>query len=75
MQDQSTWMMRDRKISIDLEVTATPFAWRNEKFIIFAARDISSEKRKEALERIFFHDVINTAGTLQGVVDLLKQHG
>lgn len=58
---------------LDLEVTATPFAWGNEKFVIFAARDISAEKRKEALERIFFHDVINTAGALQGVVDLLKQ--
>ncbi len=58
---------------LDLEVTATPFLWSEQKFIIFAARDISSEKRKEALEQIFFHDVINTAGTLQGVVDLLKQ--
>ncbi len=59
--------------SMDLEVTATPFEWANDKFVIFAARDISNEKRREALERIFFHDVINTAGALQGVVDLLKQ--
>lgn len=59
--------------NMDLEVTATPFDWVNEKFVIFAARDISNEKRREALERIFFHDVINTAGALQGVVDLLKQ--
>jgi nitrogen-specific signal transduction histidine kinase len=58
---------------LDLEVTATPFHWNGREFIILAARDISSEKRKEALERIFFHDVINTAGTLQGVVDMLKQ--
>ncbi len=58
---------------MDLEVTASPLQWGNHKFIVFTARDISSEKRREALERIFFHDVINTAGTLQGVVDLLKQ--
>ncbi|MCK4747271.1 MAG: PAS domain-containing sensor histidine kinase [Bacteroidales bacterium] len=58
---------------LDLEVTATPFHWDDRQYIIFIARDISGEKRKEALERIFFHDVINTAGTLQGVVDLLKQ--
>jgi PAS domain-containing protein len=57
---------------LDLEVTAAPFKWGNQEFVIFAARDISSEKRREALERIFFHDVINTAGTLQGVVDMLK---
>ena len=58
---------------LDLEVTATPFTWEKDKFVVFAARDISAEKRKEALERIFFHDVINTAGALQGMVDLLKQ--
>jgi K+-sensing histidine kinase KdpD len=58
---------------LDLEVTAAPLVWGGTKYIIFTARDISSKKRKEALERIFFHDVMNTAGTLQGLVDLLKQ--
>jgi K+-sensing histidine kinase KdpD len=58
---------------LDLEVTAAPLIWGKSRFSIFTARDISSKKRKEALERIFFHDVMNTAGTLQGVVDLLKQ--
>jgi K+-sensing histidine kinase KdpD len=57
---------------LDLEVTAAPLHWGENRFIIFTAMDISSKKRKEALERIFFHDVMNTAGTLQGVVDLLK---
>lgn len=58
---------------LDLEVTASPFQWKKQVFIFLSARDISSHKRREALEHIFFHDVINTAGTLQGVVDLLKQ--
>jgi K+-sensing histidine kinase KdpD len=58
---------------LDLEVTAAPLFLGETKYTIFTARDISSKKRKEALERIFFHDVMNTAGTLQGVVDLLKQ--
>jgi len=58
---------------LDLEVTASPLTWAENKLTVFTARDISSKKRKEALERIFFHDVMNTAGTLQGVVDLLKQ--
>jgi K+-sensing histidine kinase KdpD len=58
---------------LDLEVTAAPLIWGENRFTICTARDISSKKRKEALERIFFHDVMNTAGTLQGVVDLLKQ--
>ena len=58
---------------LDLEVTAAPLIWGKSRFTIFTARDISSKKRKEALERIFFHDIMNTAGTLQGVVDLLKK--
>jgi K+-sensing histidine kinase KdpD len=58
---------------LDLEVTAAPLTWGGNRFTIFTARDISSKKRKEALERIFFHDVMNTAGTLQGLVDLLKK--
>jgi len=58
---------------LDLEVTAAPLLWGENRFTVFTARDISSKKRKEALERIFFHDVMNTAGTLQGVVDLLKK--
>jgi K+-sensing histidine kinase KdpD len=58
---------------LDLEVTAAPLTWGEKRFTVFTARDISGKKRKEALERIFFHDVMNTAGTLQGLVDLLKQ--
>jgi K+-sensing histidine kinase KdpD len=58
---------------LDLEVTASPLILGETMYTIFTARDISSKKRKEALERIFFHDVMNTAGTLQGVVDLLKK--
>jgi K+-sensing histidine kinase KdpD len=58
---------------LDLEVTAAPLIWGEKRFTIFTARDISSKKRKEALERIFLHDVLNTAGTLQGVVEMLKK--
>ncbi len=58
---------------LDLEVTAAPLILGETKYTIFTARDISSKKRKEALEHIFFHDVMNTAGTLQALLDLLKQ--
>lgn len=58
---------------LDLEVTASPLVWGQKCFTIFTARDISSKKRKEVLEHIFFHDVLNTAGTLQALVELLKK--
>lgn len=57
----------------DFEVTATPFTWQGEKFTIFALADISGIKRKRMLERIFFHDILNTAGNLKGLIELITQ--
>jgi len=39
--------------------------------VLLVLRDISAEKRKEALERLFFHDVLNTVGGLIGLADML----
>ena len=60
-------------MSFDFEVTATPFIYKSKHYTILSLIDISSEKRRKALERIFFHDVINTAGSLRGVLGLLKE--
>ncbi|MCB8940569.1 MAG: PAS domain-containing sensor histidine kinase [Ardenticatenaceae bacterium] len=57
-------------VSLDLRVWATPYAFEDEQFTVFSVADISNEKRRRVLERIFFHDVINTAGAIQGLVDM-----
>ena len=57
--------------SLDLRVTATPFSVSSEDLTIVVAEDISDEKRRTALERTFFHDILNTAGGLRGLVELL----
>ncbi len=59
--------------ALDLRVWATPLVMEEDKFTIFAAKDISDEKRRRALERIFFHDVLNTAGGLQGFAQMLYE--
>jgi len=56
-------------VSLDLRVWATPLAF-NESFTVFALRDISDEKRRAVLEHIFFHDVLNAAGGLKGVIEI-----
>jgi signal transduction histidine kinase len=38
---------------------------------MFVVRDISNEKRRLVLEKTFFHDILNTAGGIQGVMELL----
>jgi signal transduction histidine kinase len=61
--------------SLDLRIMATPFSVGGEEVTIVAAEDISSEKRRSALERTFFHDILNTAGGLQGLIELADHSG
>ena len=39
--------------------------------VLLVLRDNSAEKRKQALERLFFHDVLNTVGGMAGLADLM----
>jgi len=58
--------------SYDFSVTSTPVDIEEEHFTILSITDIGEEKRKRALEKIFFHDVINTAGGLSGFIEYLR---
>jgi len=59
----------------DLRVWATPYRFRDQEFTIFAMVDIGDEKRRQALERTFFHDVLNTANGLSGLAELIEAEG
>lgn len=61
--------------SLDLRIWASPMEFEGENFTFFVAADIGDEKRREFLERIFLHDVTNTAMTLQAVSLLLSTQG
>lgn len=58
--------------ALDLRVWAFPLAYGNEPYTLFFMDDISNEKRRRILERIFFHDIMNTVSGLIGFSDLLK---
>lgn len=58
--------------ALDLRVSGSPFRHGDDDFVIFTITDISSEKRREALERIFFHDILNTAGGILGFASLVQ---
>lgn len=58
--------------AIDLKVTASPFMLDDEQYYLFTAIDISDAKRREALERIFFHDIMNTATGVRGLSTLVR---
>jgi len=57
--------------ALDLQVWATPLNLNDEQFSVFALKDISHEKRRRALERIFFHDILNAASGVRGFAELL----
>ena len=60
-------------VPLDLRVTATPFEAEGNCFVLAAIEDISHEKRVAVLQRTFFHDVLNTAGCIEGYADFLVE--
>jgi K+-sensing histidine kinase KdpD len=61
-----------RLISFDFLVTCSPIALQNETFTLLNLMDISSEKRNEMLEKLFFHDILNRLGGFSGIVNVIK---
>ncbi len=64
---------RDTGETLELRVWATPAEIRGESFTIFAALDVSDEKRRRALERIFLHDIHNVACGLKWCLEYLEK--
>ncbi len=65
-------ILEEDKTALDFRVQAAPFKHKGETYSVFSIIDIADEKRKEVMERIFLHDVMNTAGGLQGYSRLLS---
>ncbi|MEX0987914.1 MAG: HAMP domain-containing sensor histidine kinase [Bacteroidales bacterium] len=61
--------------SYNFRLTSTPFQYNDNSFFLVSLEDVSALKRKEELERIFFHDVMNSIGSLHGIINLLKNQG
>ena len=66
-------VVEGRTTALDLRVWATPLVVDGESFTVFAIRDTTDEKRRQVLERVFFHDVLNTAGALREMTDILPE--
>jgi len=64
-----------QKRALDLRVHASPFSLNNTKYYVVTIMDIADEKEREAMERIFFHDILNSAGSAKSLVDALEPDG
>ncbi len=62
---------RDHK-NIDLRIKTSPIVIEGEQFTLFVLTDITGENQRKVLERIFFHDLANSIGSLLGYAELMK---
>lgn len=63
----------DEDKSLDVMAHARPLQLDGVFFIVLSIEDISDKKRKESLERVFFHDIQNKAGGLSGLMNIIKK--
>jgi signal transduction histidine kinase len=63
----------DTEAALDLRVQVQPLPGSERDELLLYVTDISSDKRREVLERTFFHDVLNTICGVRGMVELLQQ--
>jgi len=57
--------------TFDMRVHCTYVKVLGEEFIICSLFDISNEKRRGVMERIFFHDIMNTINGISGIAHVL----
>ena len=58
--------------NLDLRVWATPLEFHGEKFSLLSLVDISDKFRREMLEKICFHDLLNTLSSIRGFLSIIK---
>lgn len=71
---QECRLLKDESMeALELLVRTTPLEIQGQLFSIVAITDISHEKRRRVLERIFFHDTLNTAASLRVFAQMLNE--
>lgn len=61
-----------RQIPVEIELSITPFITEAGEFYVATMNDIRDSIRRTEMERVFFHDVLNSAGALRGYIQLLR---
>lgn len=58
--------------ALDLRVNTSILDLDSRSYTVFTVEDIQNEKRRKVLERIFFHDVLNTATAVFGLSEIIR---
>lgn len=66
-------VLRDNQLqAVDFQVRATPLHLAGATVTAAVFQDVSAVKRREVLEQVFFHDLLNTLGGIAGWTELMK---
>jgi K+-sensing histidine kinase KdpD len=57
---------------LTLRICSAPLRFGEEGFVVLAGTDVSHERRRLALERTFFHDILNLVASIQGFAELME---
>lgn len=73
-EEEAATLFRTTGEALHFKISVSPFTHRDTQFLAVSLRLVSHEERKSALERIFYHDILNSAGVLKGLIGLLNEH-
>lgn len=60
-----------KKRQLTFELLTTPIIVGDYEFCICVLKDVANKMKLQALERIFFHDILNIAGGVRGVAEII----
>lgn len=66
-------VINGQHISYDLEIQSQQMVYLGKKYVLLSVIDISDKKRREILEKTFFHDILNTAGGVYSFTKILRK--
>lgn len=69
--NKSRVLTKNNSVSLDLVLNSTPYTIDGHTFLLFSVKDNSDQMRRNNLERIFFHDIINIADGLKNISAIL----
>lgn len=57
----------------ELSVSTSPFTIEEERFVLLFIEDITWRREERELERMFFHDMLNLAGGIKSLIDIVAE--
>ena len=68
---QECHLLTKENMAYTMQAWATPYVFEGNAYVIFLLVDISEQKRRQSLERLFYHDIMNSAGGISGLASIL----